>query len=363
MLPEAASLLTKNLRISLQHSDKQIVSSFKKQPGELLGTGLDRLPHAMLLVGAEGLGKAVFGENLAHLMLCEAPSSHAACGECQACRWMGGGNHPDFRHVKPGSDEEDEEGGREKAKKRSPGIIRIDQIRELEPFVFVGSHRMGRRVVLLTEAEAMNNAAANALLKILEEPPPSVYFILTSSRHRFLLPTIRSRCRIQAFSAPEAADAQQVLSHAGLEPKDGRFLDLAGGAPLRVLKWKESGTLKPLEALIDTLLTPSSDPLNLAARWDGLLRSEPAFSLEHLVEEVQRWLFDLAQDRMGGRMRYHAGWPRLKSVPGKLDPVALLGAWQELMQFRRSARHPLNQLLFLESMAAHFLRGMRPVAT
>jgi DNA polymerase-3 subunit delta' len=347
----------------LQHYNNNKNIAFDRQLGELLGAGFDRLPHAMLLVGAEGLGKAAFGESLAHLLLCESPNNHAACGECQACRWMGGGNHPDFRHVKPGSEDEDEEGGREKAKKRSPGIIRIDQIRELESFVFVGSHRMGRRVVLLTEAEAMNNAAANALLKILEEPPPSVYFILTSSRQRFLLPTIRSRCRIQAFSAPEPAVAQQVLAHAGLDSKDGRFLDLAGGAPLRVLKWNASGTLKPLEALIDTLLTPSSDPLNLAARWDGLLKSEPTFGLEQLVEEVQRWLFDLAQDRMGGRRRYHTGWPRPKSPSGMLDPVALLGAWQELMQFRRSARHPLNQLLFLESMAAHFVRGMRPGAT
>ncbi len=338
-----------------------MITKFEKQFGELLGGGLDRLPHAMLLIGAEGLGKAVFVENLAHLLLCESPIGYAACGKCQACHWLAGSNHPDFRHIRPDADEEDEEGGREKTRKRGPGIIRIDQIRELESFVFVGSHRMGRRVVPLTEAEAMNGAAANSLLKILEEPPASVYFILTSSRQRFLLPTIRSRCRILPFAAPETAAAKEVLAHAGLAQTDERFLHLAGGVPLRVLKWKESGLLRPLQVLIETLSAPSSDPISLATRWDALLKSEPALSLEHLVEEVQRWLFDLAQERMAGRIRYHVAWPRPKAAGDGLDPITLVSAWQELMQFRGSARHPLNQLLFLEDMAAHLLRALRPV--
>ena len=88
----------------------------------------------------------------------------------------------------------------------------------------------------------------------------------------------------------------------------------------------------------------------------------PDGNIKVLVEGVQRWLFDLAQERMAGEVRYHKGWPRPKGVV-KLDPVALTGAWRELNQFRRSARHPLNQLLFLESLAAHYLRAMRTVAS
>lgn len=346
----------------MQYSDNKTINTHNRQLEQLLGAGLDRLPHAILLIGAEGLGKAAFGDKLARLLLCESPVDHAACGNCASCHLIDGGNHPDFRHIHPGTDEE-EEGATEKAKKKGPGIIRIDQIREIEPFVFVGSHRMGRRVVLITEAEAMNTAAANSLLKILEEPPASVYFVLTSSKQRFLLPTIRSRCRSVAFSAPGSAVAREVLAAAGLEKADGRFLDLAGGAPKRVIKWQETGILKPLDRLIGTLLTPPSDPISLAASWDGLLRSESALSLEHLVEEVQRWIFDLTLERIAGGVRYHQGWARPKLPTGSPDPFALLSAWQELKQFRRSARHPLNQLLFLESMAAHFLRAMRPRVT
>lgn len=334
---------------------------------QLLGQGLDRLPHAMLLVGPAGVGKTAFSEQLAALLLCEAITPQLeACGQCQACRWLDAGNHPDFRRVAPDGDGEAEEGASEKVaektKKRSQSIIRIDQIRELEAFVFVGSHRHGNRVVLITEAEAMNPAAANALLKILEEPPPSVYFVIVSSRTKSLLPTLRSRCRVIAFGPPDATAAAAWLADAGLEKQAVRYLKLAGGAPMRVAQWKDQGQLAPINALVDSLISPPADPIALAARWDGLLKGDGLFRMENLVEGVQRWLFDLAQERMAGEIRYHGGWPRPKGVQS-LSPTALLGAWREICQFRRSARHPLNQLLFLENIAAHYLRALRPASS
>jgi len=351
----------------LQHFDlKQLQwnSAIKEQ---LLGQGLGRLPHAMLLVGPVGVGKTAFSEQLAALLLCESITPElTACGQCQACRWLDAGNHPDFRRVAPDGDDEAEEGASEKvaekARKRSANVIKIDQIRELEAFVFVGSHRNGNRVVLITEAEAMNPAAANSLLKILEEPPASVYFILVSSKTKTLLPTIRSRCRVIAFGPPDAAAAAAWLTSAGLEKQAARYLKLAGGAPMRVAQWKEQGQLAPIDALVDTLISPPGDPITLAARWDGLLKGDGLFRMEHLVEGVQRWLFDLAQERMAGEIRYHGGWPRPKGVQN-LSPTALLAAGREINQFRRSARHPLNQLLFLENLAAHYLRAVRPVAS
>lgn len=346
----------------MQYFDLKQLQWNSKIREQLLGQGLDRLPHAMLLVGPAGVGKTAFSEQLATLLLCESITAEiTACGNCQACRWLDAGNHPDFRRVAPDGDDETEEGASEKTKKRGPGTIRIDQIRELESFVFVGSHRNGRRVVLVTEADAMNGPAANSLLKILEEPPSSVYFILISSRTKSLLPTIRSRCRVIAFGPPDTAAATAWLAGAGLEKQAARYLDLAGGAPMRVAQWKEQGQLAPLEAMVESLLTPPSDPIALATRWDGLLKGDGQFRLENLVEEVQRWLFDLAQERVAGQVRYHGGWPRPKGLQN-LNPIALLAAWREIGQFRRSARHPLNQLLFLENLAAHYLRALRPAA-
>lgn len=347
----------------MQVSDNKAINWHGLIADQLLGQGLERLPHASLLVGPAGVGKAAFSEHLAALLLCESKTAAVdACGKCQACRWFDSGSHPDFRRVAPSGDDEDgatEKAG-DKAKKRDSRIIRIDQIRELESFVFVGSHRDGNRVVLITEADAMNAAAANALLKILEEPPTSVYFILVCSKNKSLLPTIRSRCRVLTFGPPEAAVAAAWLSAAGLEKHAGRYLDLAGGAPMRVAQWQEQGQLPSLEALVDSLVSPPADPTVLAARWDALLKGDGYFRMENLVEGVQRWLFDLAQERMAGSVRYHAGWPRPKGVH-HLSPGALLTAWRDIGQFRRSARHPLNQLLFLEDLAAHYLRALRPV--
>ncbi len=348
----------------MQHFDLTKLQWNSAIRGQLLGQGLDRLPHAMLLVGPAGVGKTAFSEQLAALLLCESMAPElTACGQCQACRWLDAGNHPDFRRVAPDGDDDTEEGATEKpaekAKKRSTRIIRIDQIRELEAFVFVGSHRNGNRVVLITEADAMNPAAANALLKILEEPPSSVYFILVSSISKSLLPTIRSRCRVIPFSPPDAATASAWLTSAGFEKQATRYLNLAGGAPMRVAQWKDQGQLAPIDALVDSLISPPTDPLALAARWDGLLKGDGMFRMENLVEGVQRWLFDLAQERMTGEVRYHGGWPRPKGI-ADLNPTALLAAWREINQFRRSARHPLNQLLFLENLAAHTLRALRP---
>lgn len=329
---------------------------------QLLGQGFEKLPHAILLVGPTGVGKTAFSEQLAALLLCESLGPGlAACGECQACLWLDAGNHPDFRRIAPDGDDDDEEGIGEKTKKRGSNIIRIDQIRELEAFVFVGSHRNGNRVVLITEADAMNASAANALLKILEEPPPMVYFILASSNNKSLLPTIRSRCRVIPFGTPDSDTAATWLIDAGLEKQAARYLKLAGGAPMRVAQWKDQRQLAPIDALVDSLITPPVDPIVLAARWDGLLKGDGAFRVENLVEGVQRWLFDLAQERMAGEVRYHDGWPRPKGVED-LSPKTLLGVWRDLNQLRRSARHPLNQLLFLENIAAHYLRALRPTA-
>lgn len=343
----------------------------------LLGNGIGRLGHATLLVGDKGLGQREFADQLAALLLCEAPrsvpaepcASQRACGDCPSCRWLATESHPDIRYIEPEDAEEGDDTAESKPaspagkSKKPSSTIKIDAVRALEDFVFIGSHRHGRRVIIIDPVEAMNLHAANALLKILEEPPASVYFILISVKQRALLPTLRSRCRALEFARPTRSDAEAWLRSAGGDTRARRFLDVLNGAPALVMDWQNTKLLGPMEALIDSLFqllrSGSPDPLAVAAQWDALLKKEVALSLELLVEATQRWLFDLAQVQACGQMRYHTAWA--EAVAGRAPPLAALArGWRELLRFRRSANHPLNQLLFLEDFATHVIRAIAP---
>ncbi len=350
----------------MQAFDKINLDIHKSQWNELLRLGLARLPHALLLTGAPGLGKRQFAEQLVNLLLCErvdatnpAPSS---CGECPGCRWLSADSHPDVRYVSPESDETDDDldaastadkapekivspTAKAKAKKRTRASIKVAAIRDLEDFVFVGSHRQGRRVILITDADAMNNIAINALLKILEEPPATVYFILITSNKDRLLPTLRSRCRQLAFTRPSIKAASLTLRELGLPMGSEVLLSLAGGAPMQIQRWHQSEKIDGLKALLKTFQHAGNNPLALAARWDDLLKKDEQLKIEFLVEAVQRWVVDEA---LASEARLNA---------------ATFAGWRGLLQCRRAAGHPLNQLLFLEEIATHALRATGKLAS
>lgn len=321
------------------------------------GFDLARLPHAMLLSGSAGLGKDHFARQLALRLLCESPAGegHFACGKCLACHWMSDGNHPDFRLLSVSDEDADGDPAAEtKEKKKGATQIKIGAVRALEDFVFVGSHRHGNRVVVIEQAHAMNGPAANALLKILEEPPPSVYFILTTSKPRALLATVRSRCQVIQFTALPATDWPSVAKVLGLSANALADLALAGGAPLTLQRWEKEGILPVLKEVSKSLRADGPmDPLALASIWDGLLKKHPTLDMELLVEQVLRWVFDVALSSSSQGVRYHT------QVPMGATSTSATKKWSELLQFRRSARHPLNQTLFLENLAAHTLRALR----
>ena len=191
-----------------------------------------RLPHAVLLHGPRGVGKRDFALALAQWLLCEAPGEDGACGHCRACGWFEQGAHPDFRLLQPES-ENAEAGG-----KRSGQQIAIGAIRDLADFLGLVSHQGGWRVVLVQPAEAMNPAAANALLKTLEEPPAGVLLILVAHQPRRLLPTLLSRCRKLPFKLPPRDQALAWLEANGLQDA-AASLDEVGGAPLLAAEYAE----------------------------------------------------------------------------------------------------------------------------
>lgn len=316
-----------------------------------------QLPHALLFAGARGVGKRETAEALAQRLLCEAsPGPHQpGCGKCASCVMMASGSHPDFRLVQPEAAEEGEEG--DETDKKKSRQIRIGQIRELEEFFHVGGHRGGARVCIIEPAEAMNPIVANSLLKILEEPSPSFYFIMTSHRWRGLLPTLLSRSRRVMFNSPSDTEAQSWLSRNQL-PDTTKWLPFFAHAPLAVAEAAQSGRIKKLEAIIADLMGPQ-DPIQQAGRWEAHVKAEGGLPMEDLVVTIQKWLHDLGLTAQGIAPRY---FPQqgssMAKLASRLSVTQLLQAQRQVAQLRRWANHPLNPRLFLEDLC---VRAFRPL--
>lgn len=329
-----------------------------------------RLPHALLLIGQHGVGQFELARHFAESLLCEQPMpTHEACGQCLACDWLAQGNHPDFRLLQPGglADETaDSSNGASTSdntkKKSSRQQITIDQIRMLDRFLHVGTHRHGKRIVLISPAEAMNRATANALLKSLEEPAPDTVFILASSESERLLPTIRSRCQVLHVPLPAADRALVWLQHAGV--RDGeRWLALAGGSPLLAagLESGEEGRL--LKALLDEIACVSAfDPLVAAAALDKAVKADKSpLPLKRLIGWMQKWLLDLSLVSLAQAPCYFvAQMEILRQLAQATNTFRLLAFQRKALQYRAQCEQPVNSRLFLEALLLNYAATFRP---
>ena len=318
-----------------------MISTLQDQAWKRLTGMLDRLPHALLLHGAPGVGKIALAERFAQLLVCEnRKQGIQPCGACDGCRWFTAGNHPDIRFLEPETLArnllEEEEGAEGKSKDRKPSNqIRIEQARALGDFVHVVSHRGGRRVAIVHPAEDMNTATANALLKNLEEPPAGAFFLLVSHRPARLLPTIRSRCVPVPVPLPDAKAAAAWLGKQGVKNAE-RWLAFAGGAPLRALEYATGERGESIERVLRAIASG-----NRVALGDVKDRDE----LEPLAEVLQKMALDRAFSALTGKGKYGGGAPTA-------DARAWLAYARAMGRSRMLTRHPLNPKLFAAEMVA-----------
>jgi DNA polymerase III subunit delta' len=310
-----------------------------------------QLPHSLLLIGQKGLGKFDLARQFAASLLCEQQQIDGqACGKCLACNWFAQGNHPDFRLLQPSalSEEVDSEEGKKKASQQ----ITIDQVRGLDEFLNIGTHRGGLRIVVVYPAEAMNRNTANSLLKTLEEPAPDTLFLLVSSEPMRLLPTIRSRCQVVPVPLPNRQQAEKVLADEGVSDA-GRWLALAGGSPGFALELSASGHLAWLETLIKRLSAGKNvDPLAVAGEIEKVVKdSKGKLLLKNVVEALQKWLVDLTLAKNGLPVRYFL--PQAATIANLADMIPvirLIHSYRDLNAQRQDAEQPLNARLFLEGL-------------
>lgn len=305
-----------------------------------------RLPHALLLHGRRGIGKREFALEFARGLLCQSPVDGAACGKCASCHLFEVETHPDFRLIEPIETDDAEEGS------KATRHITIAQIRELEDFVALSTHHHGARVIVVHPAEALNAAAANALLKTLEEPTEHTVFLLVSHQPHQLLPTVRSRCRQMAMPMPDAPQAREWLAQQGT-PDAELCLALAGGAPLEAMRYADRDYLAARKDFLSAL----SDPARLD--WLKLAEQGAKQDLANQVDWLQKWIHDVASVRLSGAIRYNPDFTRpLQELGARVNLTALLRFARELTGVRRHVKHPLNAQLLLESVYSNYKQAL-----
>ena len=311
------------------------------------------LPHALLLRGRAGIGKHDFAIELSRALLCSQPThaqanTLAACGACPSCLWFNESAHPDFRLISPENDEENEDAPKKKTTKKSQ--ISVVQIRQLIDYLSLSSHQVqAKRIILISPAESLNLASANALLKMLEEPPANTLFLLVSSQPQRLLPTIMSRCQALEMPIPSKKEAIQWLNAQGVQQAEAA-LDYAGGAPLLAVQ----ATSTANEGLIKQLtLGAKLDPFSAAPLFLSL-------GMERALETLQKWVFDLLNYKLSAQFHYHVQHTNaLQALCKSVNLSLLLRFQQTLIDAKKTANHPLSNEMQLENMLLQYTRMFR----
>ena len=246
-----------------------------------------RLAHAYLLVGPRGSGKEAVARTLAQALNCER-LEHDACGQCPSCQLIAKDKHPDIHWVKPES------------KSRR---IRVEQIRDFESVVRLRPNQARLKVGILLDADCLIEAAANAFLKTLEEPPPRTILLLLTAEPQRLLPTILSRClRLTLGRTTAAASAYRsrvvplLVEFAGqAQPGVPAVYRLHAGLT-KLLEQVRAEVEQRLMAEAEAAPAGDLEPAareKLADEFKARLEGENRAAREQVLEELYTWFSDV----------------------------------------------------------------------
>lgn len=322
----------------------------QEQPRMLLKRTLERnrLAHTWLFAGPEGIGKKKFALLVAQSLFCErhTESELDCCGQCPGCRQVLAGSHPDLF------------------------VITLPEgKRELPIELFLGPPekrgRMGlchdlaqtpmsgrRKIAIIDDADLLNDASANALLKTLEEPPRNSLIILIASRPEAILPTIRSRCQVLRFAPLSVDQVEQILIQNNLaeNPDSARQAAALSGGSLFEAQRLLDPNLRQLRSLIDTQL--ASLPFNSVAltraileEWENspseasVQRELMAWTLRFLVTFFQELLSHLSGETAEFRIA------EVRTFLQRLDPtqIGTFDVLQEILDRLLQAEMDLDQ--------------------
>jgi DNA polymerase-3 subunit delta' len=291
----------------------------------------EAVTHAYLFTGPPGVGKKTAACILAQALNCLVPAADGPCGRCRDCQQIEQGYHPDVIMVLP-----------------QGATVKIQQVRELQQQVF-RKHYTGRfKLVVVAEADKMTLEAANALLRLLEEPPERTVFILIAQRRDRLLPTIVSRCQEIRFRKIPHEILAETLVAQGKKPEHAAVLaHLANGSLDGVPALAEGAALavrdKALACLTRVL---QGDPWNI---WQLAAELEQEQDQELLLDLMLLWYRDLLIWRETGQQHLLVNQDLLSELAGRVLPLpALCASLEALHQARKYKEQNVNTLLNLE---------------
>lgn len=309
----------------------------------------ERANHALLFNGDAGLGKQTIAFALAHSVL---TSNHS-----QSASLFNAGSHPDLHLIMPESQVEDDLMGLfakrylETHAGKPKKTITIEQIRRLSQALTTHPNICAHRVILILWAESMNRNAANALLKSLEEPPANTLFVIVSDELSKLAKTIRSRCSLVNFRAPERNVARAWLASQAVIPEAelDTYLAMANDHPLQAIGLFDSdylGSLKSVFTDVNGLWMRRSEVTQVAKTWQTIGGLKVVDILQKLTTDLLRC--GLMQTPQNVFFPVQLSW--VQSSSGKLSIAKLLQAIDELSYAKRMLATTVDELLVLETV-------------
>jgi DNA polymerase-3 subunit delta' len=306
-----------------------------------------RLAHAYLFTGPPGIGKRHFAIELARALLCEdpPPGPWDSCDRCPACVQVEAGTHPDFLAV-----------GRPADSLELP----IELIRQVCQSFALKSARGRGKVVIVDDADDLNEEAANCFLKTLEEPPPRSVLILLGASPERQLPTILSRCQVLRFAPLPADLVDELLQQQGVADPAlrARLVRIGGGSPGQALELADAALWELRQGWLHELSRKPLDILGLAQKWQAVIEAAgkeaapPRRRAQLSVRLLVALLDDALAASVGGLPRRSdpEERPALEALGRRAGAEALLGLLERCLQADLQIERYIKPAVVVESL-------------